>query len=219
MGYIVLPQVNANTAWQINGNNSLTPGSYIGSNDPLINEFIIRLNNDNVFYASISPYVNVLIGLLAGLNSNLQTSVAIGAAAGQNATGNGNLSLGTNSGSNIQGNFNSFLGENSGINSIGDNNIFLGSNSGENSNAQNTIGIGTESLKNNTANAVVAIGDSSGINNGYANCFIVNTSYLPNFPNHGAAAAAINIGTGASSGNTYLYRHTGNDTIGFVTIP
>ena len=77
--------------------------------------------------------------------------------------------------------------------------------------------------KDHSADSSSALGTArkrqAGIGNGVANTSIINGNYLTQYNNISDASAAINTGSGAISGNYYLYYDLSLSAIGAVYVP
>jgi hypothetical protein len=200
-------QNQSTVGWELTGNNTLPPNAYIGSNDPNVNEFNIKLNYSNV--ASFWSFPSkVLLGYQAGSSNIGHNIAAIGQSAailsfGSNITAIGYLSLAYSQGSDCFA-----VGYFSGTDNIGSNVIFLGSRAGYKNNASNVIALG----KNAGYNASLHSG------NNIAGVTMIATASLPTYVDHAAAAAAITVGNGGVAGTTYLYRRSNDNSIGYVSL-
>ena len=78
--------------------------------------------------------------------------------------------------------------------------------------------MGYYSAQCNTGNGVLALGTCAGIGNGISSATILSNGVLPSYANAGAAATAINVGTGGVVGNTYLYYDIALATISAIRL-
>jgi len=145
------------------------------------------------------------------------------------------IGIGTNAAQNNSGNFTVFIGPNAGQGNTGSSMIGIGNSATQNNSGNTVIGIGYGAMGGNTGNQVIGIGQNAGnsnsgldvvaigINAGQGNTLsamtIFSNSSLPSYLNFAVASASINIGTGASSGSTYLYHDQTTNSIGAVRIP
>lgn len=158
-----------------------------------INSFNIDLDSTNnkaiIGYSSTSGVDSVVLGFNANAGSVNANITAIGSNAAHQNTQDDITAIGSYSGFQQTGASLTSIGFNSGYGNDGDNVIAIGDNSGF----------------NNSGNNVVAIGSNSAANNTLSNMFTIGPGHLPSYADSTAAAAAINVGAGATAGNYYLY--------------
>jgi len=161
----------------------------------------------------------IAVGYYAGENNTGDNVVAVGFEAGKTNAGIYGVFVGYQSGINNTRNFVTAVGSGSGQNNLGDVLSALGSNAGSSNSGASVVAIGNAAATLNTGNSVIAIGNGAGISNSLSGMTIIANSSLPSYLDFAAASAAINIGTGASSGSTYLYHDQTTNSIGAVRIP
>lgn len=176
-----------------------------------------------------------LQGTLAG---DTQTGVninAFGDSAAYQNTGNGVNAIGANAGYTNTGSYVTIIGENAGISNTGDTINAIGYFAGYNNIGTFVDAIGNEAARlnqgddiaalgngaayGNSGNKVIALGISAGYLNSLSGMTIISNLNLPSYLDFTAASAAINVGTGASAGCTYLYHDQTTNSIGAVRIP
>jgi hypothetical protein len=225
MGYIVYPPggnppppVNS---WLINGNIN-NPGDFIGTD---LEEFIINAANFTVFRSDSNVLnQNLHIGAGAGLLNNGNYNTLIGQGAGNSSNAQFIIGIGYNAAEAIDANsiLTICIGTGAGIRSNGSYNTFIGQDAGRDSIMNNSLAIGNNSGLNCTGNDCIYLGSNAGRQtiggNAINNNTIIRTDFLPGFANHAAAAAAITVSNGGAVDNTYLYRNTNNNTIGFISL-
>lgn len=163
------------------------------------------------------------IGYRAAYQNTGATVVAIGSNAAFINKSNNLIAIGLQAGENhnIASNNNINIGNFAGVPNAGivtSKNVFLGMESGNLNKGSNIIAIGDTAGQQNQVNWVIFLGVNAGINNAIANSTIIKNEYLPQYANHAAAQAAITIAAGGIAGNTYLYRETTANQIGYVTL-
>lgn len=165
---------------------------------------------------------HIFIGRNTGKNNTaLGSIIAIGANAAVNNTKSVVICLGPSSGFANTGNDLIGLGRNTGYGNSGNELLCIGNFAGNGNTGNFCIAIGTEALVGNKKNNVIGFGKNAGFNNnliGVTGATIFKTEYLPEFANHTAALAGITIGNGAVAGNTYLYRRSSDNSIGYVSL-
>jgi len=172
----------------------------------------------------------------AGTNKNLVNGINLqGTGAGASQTGLDVIGIGTTALDSNTGNFVTAVGYATGVGNIGNNCDFFGGAAGTRNLANNVIAIGGASCTDNEGAYVVAIGEGAGIfntgsnvnlfgylggsSNNLSGMTIFSNSSMPSYLNFAAASAAINGGTGAGPGATYLYHDQTTNSIGAVRIP
>jgi len=183
-----------------------------------------NIGQHNVFIGSNSGNANegdnvISIGFGTADTNLADNLIAIGGGAGDNNSGIASIFIGNSSGQINNAGFVVGIGTNAGYNNSGQYSNFIGDNAGFNNTGEYTIGIGANAADSNSGDNVIAIGQNAGINNTLSGMTILANSSLPSYLNFAAASAAINAGTGASSGSTYLYHDQTTNSIGAVRIP
>ena len=222
---------NAGTSSGDNTNSFGTSANYL-NNAGNVNSFGNQAGYSNSgsycnFFGENAGYSNagancIAIGRNSLLTNQKANCITIGDFSGGYNQGQNLIAIGINAGGNNSNNSNYsiYIGTNSGLTGntiVKSSNTFIGHFSGQNQNGTACVAIGLNSLLQNTGSKVLALGNSSGVQNSISNCTIINTDYLPAYLNHAQAQAAI-LPTGIS-GNTYLFRETTANQIGYVTIP
>jgi hypothetical protein len=141
----------------------------------------------------------VIIGQNAiSSNTNASSVVAVGQGAGQNAT---NVSSGV------------IVGTTAAQSGNVQNGVAVGNSSQQSSTGSGNQSFGYQSARNMTASNCLVLGSGAADGNGLSNQFIISNSNLPNYADRTAALAAITVGNGAVTGNTYLYFNDSNGAI------
>lgn len=206
--------IGTNAALGNTGNDIISIGYITGNNNT---------GQHNVFIGSSSGNANagnnvISIGFGTADTNLADDLIAIGVGAGDNNSGAASIFIGDSAGQINNAGFAIGIGTNAGYNNGGQYSNFIGDNAGFNNTGNYTIGIGANAADSNSGANVIAIGQSVGINNTLSGMTIISNSSLPSYLNFAAASAAINAGTGATSG-TYLYHDQTTNSIGAVRIP
>jgi hypothetical protein len=176
----------------------------------------------------------VAIGNSAALLNQGSDVVAIGNTTLSANTGSDVIAIGQNAGQGQSGDYSTMFGPGAGFNNTGielfaagisagnlntgDKVIAIGNLAGAGNSGDSVVAIGPAAANINSANFVIALGNNAGSNNTLAVSTIISNNCLPTYLNYAAAAAAINAGTGATTG-TYLYHDQTTNSIGAVRIP
>jgi hypothetical protein len=144
--------------------------------------------------------------------------IAIGQNAGQGQSGNYSILFGPGAGFNNSGLELFAAGVSAGNLNTGDKVTAIGNLAGAGNSGNSVVAIGPAAANINSANYVIALGNNAGSNNTLAVSTIISNDCLPTYLNYAAASAAINAGTGATTG-TYLYHDQTTNSIGAVRIP
>lgn len=172
----------------------------------------------------------------AGTNKNLVNGINLqGTGAGASQTGLDVIGIGTTALDSNTGNFVNAIGYAAGVGNTGNNVDLFGGSAGTRNLADNVIAIGGASCTDNEGTYVVAIGAGAGYfntgsnvnlfgslggqSNNISGMTIFSNSSMPSYLDFAAASAAINAGTGAGPGATYLYHDQTTNSIGAVRIP
>lgn len=141
----------------------------------------------------------------------------IGTSAGINNTGDSLNAIGENAGADNTGSLVNAMGLNAANRNMGDRVIALGQSAAYMNKGTECVFLGTSAGEANGANSVIGLGAQSAAGNLLANMFVVSKDYLPQYPDKLAAAAAINLGTGAAPGQFYFYWDSGSEVIRVIT--
>lgn len=151
-------------------------------------------------------------------NNTANQVIAIGRNSCENNTGPQTTALGSYSGYNNSGYGVTAIGNGSANENTGNAITAVGTNSAYNNTGNLISAFGRNALEYNTGDNVLAFGEYAGSSNALSGMTIISNSVLPSYADFTAASAAINIGTGASYGCTYLYHDQATNSIGAVRI-
>lgn len=158
--------------------------------------------------------VNIFIGDDAAFRNSGNNNVGIGDFSLVQNSGNNVNAFGVSPGNGNTGSFNNFMGSNSGVGNVGWQVNALGSFSASNNTGDEVNAFGVDACNGNTGSLVNAFGRSAGQGNQLPGQTIFSTNSFPTYVDATAAAAAINLANGASTGCLYLYYDT---TLGAVS--
>lgn len=161
----------------------------------------IGIGNGSLYQNSGDQSVG--IGNFGGYQNSGDYAICVGISAGQDNSGTDSIGIGRYS--NYQNTGNEVIG--------------IGHNACNGNTGSNSVGLGAGALESNTGSDVVALGYTAGLGNTLSGMTIISNNSLPSYLDFAAASAAINVGTGATTGSTYLYHDQTTNSIGAVRIP
>jgi hypothetical protein len=144
--------------------------------------------------------------------------VATGRQAGTSATATFAVFMGERAGNGSASSYSVGVGNAALDSATSDYAIAVGDNAAYNAQGRGLVALGAEAGSNNNADSVLALGRQAGVGNTLPISTIINGNYLPQYANQAAAIAGISTGTGAITGNYYLYYNTTNFTIDAVLV-
>ena len=136
----------------------------------------------------------------SGVNTN-----AFGQSAGINNTGDSLNAIGENAGADNNGGLVNAMGLNAASRNEGTRVIAIGQSAAYTNRGDECVFLGTSAGEGNLASNVIGLGAQSAAGNQLGNMFMVSKDYLPQYADRLAAAAAINLGTGAAANQFYFY--------------
>ena len=187
-----------------------------GTNKNLVNGINLQGTGAGIGQSGVE-----VIGIgTSALNNNTGSYItAIGYEAGKGNTGTSCYLFGDGAGTGNTGDNSILIGNTAGYNNAGDNITAIGLSAGDGNTGNIVNLLGRTAGTGNTGDFVIAIGNDAGNSNTLSGMTIFSNSSMPSYVDFAAASAAINVGTGASSGSTYLYHDQTTNSIGAVRIP